>query len=38
MDGRSKAAAAAAPAAGTISTSNINKTTSFLKWKPVRRF
>jgi hypothetical protein len=38
MVGRNKAAVAAAPAAGTISINNINNTTtSFLKWKPVRR-
>lgn len=39
MDGRNKAAAAAAPAAGTISTNNINNiATSFLKPKLGRRF
>jgi hypothetical protein len=40
MVGRSSSsrAAAAAPAAGTISTNNINKTNSFLKRKLDRRF
>jgi len=39
MDGRNKAVAAAAPAAGTISTNNINnRMTSFLRPRLGRRF